>query len=77
MAADVRHALAGHDLHDVAQVHDRDLVAEGLDEAQVVADEADGDVLLPLQFGDELDDGILDAHIQGTWGFALDGFDLS
>ena len=43
MAADVGHALAGHDLHDVAEVHDGDLVGEGLYEPQIVADEAYGD----------------------------------
>ena len=65
-------ALAGQDLHDVAQIHHRHLMGKGLDQTQVVADEADGDALFPLQTGEQLDDGLLHRYVQSGGGLVHD-----
>ncbi len=51
-------------LHQFAGVHDPDAVADAGDDAQIVADEHDGRVKVAAQFGDQVEHGRLDGHVQ-------------
>ena len=62
------HLLPRNHLHNMSQIHNRNLVREGLNQRQIVADEHDADLLFPLQPNQELDDGLLNGHIQGAGG---------
>ena len=63
---------AGHNFDDVAEVHDGDLMREGLDEPQVVRDETDGYIVLALQPRDKLDDRLLHRHVECARGLVHD-----
>src|SRR3989304_5280387 len=51
-------------LHDPPQVHDRDTVADGPDDGQVVGDEEVGQVKLRLEFSEERQDPELHRHVE-------------
>src|SRR5205814_8491674 len=53
------------DLHDLAQVHDRDPVRDVLDDGQVVGDEQVGQLELRLQVFQQVDDLGLDGDVEG------------
>ena len=55
-------------LHDAAQIHDADLVADVLDDAEVVADEEHGDTELALQPRHQVQDLRLHADVEGAHG---------
>src|SRR6267143_6316057 len=52
--------LAGRNLHDLAQVHDRDAVGDVLHDREVMSDEQVGEVELALQPLEQVDDLSLD-----------------
>ena len=57
--------LATADLHDLAEVHDRDPVADVPHDRQVVRDDHVGQPELVLQVLEQVDDLGLDRHVQG------------
>ena len=65
--------LLGRPLHDGAQIHDAQTVADMLDHAQVVGDEQIGEVEFVLQIHENVQNLGLDGHVQG--GYRLVGDD--
>ena len=61
--------LGGRGLHDPADVHHRDPLADVLDDAQVVSNEEIGKPKSFLKFEEEVQDLCLDRHVQGGDGF--------
>jgi hypothetical protein len=59
------HRLARADLAEPAQVHDRDPVADLLDQRQVVGDEQVGQAELAAQLLEQVEHLGLDQHVQG------------
>ena len=60
------------DLHDAAEVHDRDAVRNVVDHQQVVGDEQVGDSELLLEFFEHVDDLCLDGNVQGGYRLIAD-----
>src|SRR5260370_38242254 len=61
--------FGGRGLHDPANVHYRDPLADVLDDAEVVSDEEIGKPESFLKFEKEVQDLCLDRHVQGGDGF--------
>src|SRR6266446_6016318 len=61
--------FGGRGLHDPADVHYRNPIADVLDDAQVVSDEEIGKPKSFLKFEEEVQDLCLDRHVQGGDGF--------
>ena len=59
-------------LHHVAQVHDTNAVGNILDDRQVMGDEHIGEMLLLLQFQQEVNHLGLDGHVQSGNGLVTD-----
>ena len=72
MTAHIGKAFARHDFHNVAQIHDRHLMGKGFDQADIVTDKSDSDILLPLQAGNQFNDRFLYGNVQRAGGFVHD-----
>src|SRR3990172_764675 len=65
------------DLHDLAEVHDPDAIAEVLDHRKVVADEQVGQIEVTAQVEQQVEHLALDGHVEGGYGLvAHDEFRL-
>jgi hypothetical protein len=64
--------ISGAGLHDFAQVHDGDAVADVLDDGEVVGDEEVGEREFLLELFEEVDDLCLDRDVEGGDGFVED-----
>jgi hypothetical protein len=58
------HIAGGSDLDDAAEIHDRDAVAQMIDDAQVVADEDEREAELAAEVGKEVEDLGADRHVE-------------
>ena len=58
------HDLGGTELHQPAQVHDRDAVGDVAHDAEVVRDEQVGDPFLHLQLDEQVEDRGLHGHVE-------------
>ena len=63
MAAYIRQSFTRHNLYDIAKVHNRYLMGKGFNQSKIVADKTDGNILLPLQTGDKLNNRFLYGNV--------------
>ena len=68
MARVSENGRGGSGLDDLSGIHHQDPVAESRDDGQVVADEEHGQAKVTAQALDELQDLVLDGHVQGRGG---------
>lgn len=61
--------LIGCKLHYLAQIHDRNLIAEKLDHGQVMCNDDIGKIELLLQCYQKIDDLGLNGYVQSLYGF--------
>ena len=64
MVRRLEHALRRADLHQPAEVEDRDPVGEIADDPEVVRDEDVGGLLVPLKLAEEVQDRSLDGDVE-------------
>lgn len=63
---------SGQYLHDASLIHDGSPMAHLIDQGQVMADENDGQLRLPLNGEKQIDDLLLHRHIEGTGRLVAD-----
>lgn len=72
MLGRVEELIGGCEFDDLSKIHDSDVIADVLDDGQVVGDEEIGQLKFFLQVHEEVDDLGLDGDVQGADGLVAD-----